>query len=59
LVIPFRCAFGRSLSERLAAIETDVLYETGAVINLLPFHAGADRAQTGLMSALRRDGVDL
>ena len=43
----------------LAAIETDILYTTGAVINSLPFHAGAYRERTGLMSELRRDGVDL
>jgi predicted nucleotidyltransferase len=44
---------------RLAAIETDILYDTGAVINALPFRAGAYRQRTGLMSELRRDGLDL
>jgi uncharacterized protein len=44
---------------RLAAIETDILYDTGAVINAMPFQAGAYRHHTGLMSELRRDGVDL
>jgi uncharacterized protein len=44
---------------RLAAIETDILYDTGAVINAMPFRAGAHRHRTGLMSELRRDGVDL
>jgi predicted nucleotidyltransferase len=44
---------------RLAAIETDILYDTGLVINALPFHAGAYLEGTGLMSELRRDGVDL
>ena len=44
---------------RLAAIETDILYDTGLVINALPFHAGAYNEHTGLMSELRRDGVDL
>jgi predicted nucleotidyltransferase len=44
---------------RLAAIETDILYDTGAVINAMPFHAGAWHAGTGLMAELRRDGVDL
>jgi len=44
---------------RLAAIETDILYDTGVVINALPFHAGAYRERTGLMSELRRDGIDL
>jgi uncharacterized protein len=44
---------------RLAAIETDILCDTGVVIHALPFHTGADRERTGLMSELRRDGVDL
>jgi predicted nucleotidyltransferase len=44
---------------RLAVIETDILYDTGVVINALPFRAGAYRERTGLMSELRRDGVDL
>jgi len=44
---------------RLAAIETDILFDTGAVINALPFSAGAYRHRTGLMSELRRDGRDL
>jgi predicted nucleotidyltransferase len=44
---------------RLAAIETDILYDMGAVINALPFRAGAYRQRTGLMSELRRDGLDL
>jgi hypothetical protein len=26
---------------RLAPIETDILFDTGAVINAMPFHAGA------------------
>jgi predicted nucleotidyltransferase len=46
-------------SGRLAVIETDILFDTGAVINALPFHAGAYRKRTGLMSELRRDGIDL
>ena len=44
---------------RLAAIETDILYDTGAIINAMPFHAGADRGNNGLMAALRRDGLEL
>jgi predicted nucleotidyltransferase len=44
---------------RLAAIETDILFDMGAVINAMPFHAGAHRHRTGLMSELRRDGLDL
>ncbi|MFZ1109605.1 MAG: nucleotidyltransferase domain-containing protein [Rhodomicrobium sp.] len=44
---------------RIAVIETDILYDTGAVINAIPFEAGAYRERTGLMQELRRDGVDL
>jgi len=46
-------------SGRLAAIETDVLYDTGAVINALPFKAGLDREDGALMRELARDGRDL
>lgn len=44
---------------RIAAIGVDILLDTGAVINALPFAAGADGARTGLMAELRRDGRDL
>jgi len=44
---------------RLAGIEADILEDTGVVIHALPFHAGAYRERTGLMSELRRDGIDL
>ena len=46
-------------SGRLAEIETDILYDTGAVINALPFSAGAYGARTPLMHELGRDGLDL
>jgi predicted nucleotidyltransferase len=46
-------------SGRLAAISTDILYDTGAVISATPLLAGAYRDQTGFMHELRRDGLDL
>jgi len=46
-------------AETIAEIETDILYDTGAVINALPFLAEAYREPTGLMGALRREGVEL
>ena len=46
-------------SGRLAEIETDILLDTGAVINGLPFRAGAYNDRTGLMLELRREGIDL
>ena len=46
-------------SGRLAEIETDILLDTGAVINALPFPAGAYTQRTPLMYELRRDGLDI
>ena len=46
-------------SERLAEIETQILYDTGAIINALPFSAGAYLGQSPLMHELRREGLDL
>jgi len=46
-------------SARLAAVSTDILFDTGAVISATPFPAGADRERTGFMHELRRDGLDL
>ena len=43
----------------IAEIETDILIDTGAVINALPLRAGAYRERTGLMAELRREGFDL
>ena len=51
-------AFATELN-RLVDVETDILYDTGAVINALPFAAGAYRERTGFMRELRRDGLDL
>jgi uncharacterized protein len=50
--------FGREAA-RIAAIETEILYDTGAVINALPFKAGAYKQRTALMHELRREGRDL
>jgi len=50
--------FGREAA-RIAAIETDILYDTGAVINALPFRAEAYEERNGLMHELRREGRDL
>jgi uncharacterized protein len=44
---------------RIAEIETDILYDTGAVINAMPFKAGSYQERTGLMGVLRREGLDL
>jgi uncharacterized protein len=44
---------------RIAAIGTDILYDTGAVINAIPFRAGAYGERTGLMRELRREGLYL
>jgi predicted nucleotidyltransferase len=46
-------------SGRLAEIETDILYDTGAVVNALPFPIHAYSERTPLMHELRRDGIEL
>ena len=46
-------------SARLAAVSTDILFDTGAVISATPFLAGAYRERTGFMHELRKDGLDL
>jgi len=45
--------------ERLAAIETDILAETGAFIHAPPYRAGSYRERTPLMHEIRREGIDL
>jgi uncharacterized protein len=46
-------------SGRLAAITTDILEDTGAIISATPFPAGAYRERTGFMHELRKDSLDL
>ena len=46
-------------SGRLAEIETEILFDTGAVVNALPFSAAAYFESTPLMHELRRDGLEL
>ena len=53
-----RQLFGKEAG-RIAEIETDILYDTGAVINAMPFEAGSYRERTGFMGELRREGLDL
>lgn len=43
----------------LAEIETDLLSETGAVINALPLPASSYGERTAWMQELRRDGLEL
>lgn len=46
-------------ADRLVDVETDILYDTGAVINSMPYRAGAYAERTSLMREIRREGVDL
>lgn len=46
-------------ADQIVGVETDILYDTGAVINALPFPAGAYRERTGFMHEVRLDGLDL
>jgi predicted nucleotidyltransferase len=45
--------------DRLAAIETDILTETGGFIHAMPYRAGSYRERTPLMHEIRREGIDL
>jgi len=45
--------------DRLVDVETDLLCDTGAVINSVPYRAGACDDRTSLMREIRREGVDL
>jgi uncharacterized protein len=45
--------------DRLVDVETDLLYDTGAVTNSMPYRAGAYHDRTSLMREIRREGIDL
>ena len=45
--------------DRLVDLETELLYDTGAVINSMPYRAGAYQDRTSLMREIRREGIDL
>lgn len=44
---------------RLADLEEEILRDNRAVINAMPFPAGAYRAHTAFMQEVRKDGLDL
>jgi predicted nucleotidyltransferase len=44
---------------RIADIETEILYDTGAVINALPFPESAESEATAFMHELMRDGREI
>ena len=43
----------------MAAIEKDILAETGAFIHAMPYIAGSYRERTPLMHEISREGIDL
>jgi predicted nucleotidyltransferase len=45
--------------DRIVAITTDILIDTGELINAMVFPAGAYRERTGFMHEVRLDGIDL
>jgi uncharacterized protein len=45
--------------DRLVYLETECLYDTGAVINSMPYRARAYQDRTSLMREIRREGIDL
>jgi len=50
--------FGREASV-IADIETDILYDSGAIINAAPLRAGSHVDRTAFMAEVRRDGLDI
>jgi len=49
--------FGQATG-RIAEIETDILYDTGAVINAIALKASSDHEHTGLKVEPRCEGLD-
>jgi len=45
--------------DRLVEIETDLLYDSGAFVHAMPFQAGAWQERSPLISAIRREGMEL
>src|ERR1700761_1137278 len=45
--------------DRIVPLVTDVLYEDGAFIHVMPHRAGSYEDRTSLMREIRRDGIDL
>ena len=44
---------------KIAEIETQILFDTGQIVNALPLTAGSYRQRTGFMHEIRREGLDL
>lgn len=45
--------------ERLLPVVTDILYEHGAFIHVMPYRAGTEQERTPLMHEIRREGREL
>jgi predicted nucleotidyltransferase len=45
--------------DQIVVITTDILIDTGELINAMVFPAGAYRERTGFMHEVRLDGIDL
>lgn len=50
--------FGKELTP-IVDIGTEILFDTGAVIDAMPLREGSHADRTIIMSELRQDGVDL
>ena len=46
-------------ADRIVELETDILLDTGAVIQALPFRAGSYADRTSLMHEIRLEGIEL
>lgn len=44
--------------DRIIPLVTDIIEETGAVVHVMPYSAGAYRERTPLMHEVRGEGVD-
>ena len=44
---------------QISEIEIDIMNDTGAIINAMPFKEGAYRERTGFMHEVRLEGIDL
>ena len=45
--------------DRLMPVITDILYDIGALVHVMPYREGAYRERTPLMHEIRREGLDV
>jgi predicted nucleotidyltransferase len=45
--------------DRIMPVVTDILYDDGAFIHVMPYRAGTDRERTPLMHEIRCEGIEV